>query len=65
MLKQPLIWSPSDLSDRLEPHDTIYSAVQTMRAADVALAVVGVYPGWCGLGGYREGVYGYYPAVQD
>ena len=54
-LKQPLIRPSSELADRLEPHDLIYSAVPVVRQCWVpGGGVAGVYPGW-GLGGYQEG----------
>ena len=53
--KEPLIGSSSELSDGLEPHDTITTAVPH-RARDTVLPGRGrVYPGWCRQGGYWEG----------
>ena len=49
----------------LEPHDYIYSAVLTPRAADVAPAGMRGVPGVVHAGGYQEGYTGYYPAVPD
>ena len=52
----PLIRSPSELFDRLEPHDHIYSAVRTREHLRGSHGAAGVYPGWCRLGGW-EGLY--------
>ena len=51
----PLIQPPSDLGYGLEPHDLIYSVPgSAVRGAGTG-GVAGVYPGWCGMGGYQEG----------
>ena len=64
MVNVPLIGSSSDLSDGLEPHDTIYLQDTARPLAVVPVTVMaGGVPG-VRLGGYPEGGYtGYYPAV--
>ena len=45
----PLIRLPSELSDGLEPHDSIYSPYMTRAAAvqcGSGVLAAGVYPGW-------------------
>ena len=51
--------SASELADGLEPHAIFTPAYSTMRAADVAPAMVEGVPGVVQAGGYREGNTGY------
>ena len=64
-VREPLMWSSSELSYGSEPHGHITqlhtATARTGSHAGVAVGVPGV-----GMGGYRGGVYtGYYPAVQN
>ena len=57
----PLIRASSDLSDGLEPHDHITTAVPHPAPVQHAAVVGGVYPGWCSMGGCGR-VHTGYPA---
>ena len=51
MVKRPLMYPPSELLDRLEPHDIFtppYSTVQLAVVHWYRGEAWGVYPGWCG-----------------
>ena len=45
----------SELLDGLEPHGLIWSMAPIRTRVAVVRVGEGVYPGWCGWGGYREG----------
>ena len=53
----PLIRSPSELLDGLEPHGLILPGVLTARVDDDGGGGGGVYPGWCSQGGTRRVLY--------
>ena len=64
----PLMWSPSELLDGLEPHGIFYSGYMAVRQLSMPGPAVGgeeVYPGWCGSGWVPGGYYtGYYPPTD-
>ena len=59
VVKQPLIGSPSELSDGLEPHDYIYSAVHPhVASVQPCHGPAGVYPGLVQVGYWEGGIPG-------
>ena len=51
----PLIGPSSELTDGSEPHGHIPQRGQHGVPGQLVACRHGVYPGWCRLGGYREG----------
>ena len=47
----------------LEPHDHIYPSPTPHGTLSTPECRVGVYPGWCRLGGYLGGIPGTNPAM--
>ena len=55
--KQPLITLSSELVDGFEPHGHIVPAAVVPVVYQHRCRGAGVYPGWCGWVGPREGAY--------